>query len=74
MTMTNREVEDALAWLRSTAAAPSSRDMDVIRWYIRNAGATGRGPFADVQPRKVIAVVNHKWTMLPGFSTSDIEG
>lgn len=61
------------------AIIPDPNHLKIVYWYIRNAGAKGFGPFADLEPRKVIHVPpkidgkGQPWTFLPGFGENDIE-
>ena len=55
----------------------------VIYWYIQNAGAKGFGPFAHLEPRKIIRLVEigrtpedfpiEEWRMMDGFEEKDLE-
>ena len=67
----NKDLADALEMQRRTPANPSH--LDVCKWYIRNAGATGFGPLASLVPRKIMEIKDHKWALMPGFTERDIE-
>lgn len=49
----------------------------INRWYIRNMGAKGFGPLADIEPHKIIELVREgkeqKCRFLPGYSERDVE-
>jgi hypothetical protein len=69
--MSDEEVAKCMAFVQSVK--PDPEHLKLVRWHIRNLGAKGFGPFAELQPRKIMEWRDNKWHFLDGFSEADIE-
>lgn len=57
---------------------PDPNHLALVRWFIRNAGSKGFGPFESLPSRKIMEIREVKpgqrvWQFIQGFSEADIE-